>query len=374
MLVWVPSQEPSLQHRLSLKISKENSFFNSSYTTRSGPNMADLLRPSRLAAILLALYDFVLANKVFCHEFLTQSRVGKTHEAPFSKFVSFNSYLYTHAYRSGRATMYSYLTLLILLILVEDTTLAKLLCETSESVRLCRQRPPYLPISSGARPYAAAIVDLLTDGINHNLRKRLDATFYLQSVAVLSKLLSHLARSRIKLIYHWSELWRSLLSFVRFLNTYAEDLKALPRTTEVVQSVVDLLTLALTAGESFLLDSSAYDDLFYKLVESGDALVKLRDSYSLASATEKQSHINTLIGVSKHYQELIDSQRVKKEHLTPREINKIIRQGYETLSIEAQEGDTVEGGYKEAEHRSILKRVARVAVADATVIVTDFPK
>jgi hypothetical protein len=36
------------------------------------------------------------------------------------------------------------------------------------------------------------------------------------------------------------------------------------------------------------------------------------------------------------------------------------------LSIEARDGsENGEGGYREAEYRSVLKRVARVAVADA---------
>ena len=73
-----------------------------------------------------------------------------------------------------------------------------------------------------------------------------------------------------------------------------------------------------------------------------------------------------MVGVSEHYKELIDSQRAKKEHLSPREVSKIIKQGYETLSIESKDGpENGEGGYREAEYRSVLKRIARVAVADA---------
>lgn len=171
--------------------------------------------------------------------------------------------------------------------------------------------------------------------------------------------------------YHWAELWRSLLSFVRFLTTYSEDLKNVARTTELVQALVDVLLLALTTGESFLPDAAAYDDLFYKLVESGETLVRLRDLYSISTEAEKDSHINTLIGVSKHYQELIDSQRAKKEHLSPREVSKIIKQGYETLSLEGKERpEDAESGYREMEFRSVLKRVTRVAVADGANLVS----
>lgn len=264
--------------------------------------------------------------------------------------------------------MYASLTLIIFLILVEDSTTAKVLCETSEPVRLCRQRPPHLPLPKGERPYAAAIIDILIDGINHNLRKRVDTSLYIQKLTVLSRLLSYLAKSRTKLTYHWSELWRSLLSFVRFLTTYSEDMKKLTKSTELVSALVDVLTTALSGGEAFLPDAAAYDDLFYKLVESGEALIKLRDAYSISTDSEK-SAINTLISVSQHYKEMIESQRANKQHLSPREINKIIKDGYESLSFDTKEDVEQESKFREVEYKTELKRITRVVVADGAALV-----
>ncbi|KAK0948064.1 hypothetical protein LTR29_000588 [Friedmanniomyces endolithicus] len=325
--------------------------------------------PGPEAATLITIYDFALANKLFCRRFVTQEATDKEKPPPFSTFISFTSYIYQHAYRSARASSYAYLTLLILFILVEDAAIAKLLCETTAPVRLCRQRPPFNPLPKTDRSYAAAVIDLLADGINHNLRKRLDTAFYAQTLTVLSRLLTYLTRSRTKLQYHWSELWRSLLSFVRFLNQYAEDMHTLPGTTQLVQSLVDLLALALTGGEALLPDETAYDDLFYKLVESGDALVKLRDTYQLGKPDGKGAAIETLIGVSQHYQEVIESHRAKKEHLSPREIQKIIRQGYDTLNVEAQgDGQEQMRGFREADIKNEVKRFFKVVVADAVVL------
>ncbi|KAF2478968.1 hypothetical protein BDY17DRAFT_257459 [Neohortaea acidophila] len=331
------------------------------------PQQRELLaeQPGLEISTLLTLYDFVLCNKLFSHHFVTTPSLDGSQPPPFSMFVSFNSYLYQHAFRSSRASTYAYLTLLVLLILVEDTTTAKLLSETSAPVRLCRQRPPLLPAINGERTYATAIIDLLTDGINHNLRKKLDSNFYLQSLIVLSRLLTYLAKTRTKFTYHWSELWRSLLSFVRFLTAYEEDVRRLSRATEVVHALMDVLIIALTGGENFLPDAAAYDDLFYKLVESGEVLVKLRDTYSIATGSER-SPINTLISVSQHYKEMIESQRSKKQHLSPREVNKIIKQGYETLSFDVKdEADQAAAKYREVQYKTELKRIARVVVADA---------
>lgn len=41
---------------------------------------------------------------------------------------------------------------------------------------------------------------------------------------------------------------------------------------------MNLIALALSAGDAFLPGAAEYDDLFYKLVEAGDVLVKFRDN------------------------------------------------------------------------------------------------
>ena len=192
---------------------------------------------------------------------------------------------------------------------------------------------------------------------------------YHQLLSVLSRILTQLYKSRLKVIYHWSEVWRSLLSFARFLTSYADDLKSMGGTSEIVDTLVEVLSTAMTSGEAFLPDATSYDDLFYKLVESGEALVKLRDTYGLSEAGVS-SPVNNLIGVSKHYQELIEDQRAKKEHLSPREVNKIIKKGYETLNIETSENVSQVEKFKEAEHKSELKKIVRIAVADALAVVS----
>ena len=122
------------------------------------------------------MYDFTLANKLFCME-LIQNQVGSKTSA-LASFLSFSSYLHQHAHRSARAASYAHLTLFTIQILVEDPVILKRLCETAVSVRLSRQRAPYLPVVKGDRTLAANILDVVIDSINHNLRKRLDIDLY----------------------------------------------------------------------------------------------------------------------------------------------------------------------------------------------------
>ncbi|CAN9432582.1 unnamed protein product [Alternaria sp. RS040] len=249
--------------------------------------------PGPEIGVLLSVYDFANANKVFCFNLVKStpnaSSDAAASQSPLSAYLSLTSYMFQHAHRSARAALYTYLSLFVLQILVEDQTLAKRLCK----------------------------------------------------------------------------LWRTLLSFVRFLTTYESDIKSNYKSNKMIDLLVNLLAFALSSGENFLPDPAAYDDLFYKLVESGDTLVKFRDAFGLTSSAGKQGSMQTLINVSNHYQTLLNDKGKARKHLSPQEVHAVIKQGYETLSIDASEGLDRWDKFREADHKSTLKKIARVVVEDA---------
>ena len=141
--------------------------------------------------------------------------------------------------------------------------------------------------------------------------------------------------------------------------------------------MVNLLALGLSAGETFLPTPAAYDDLFYKVVESGDVLVKFRETYGLEK--RGSNSIDTLVSVSGHYKEMLAEGGGKKgdgavggkgakagggSQLTSLQVAEVIKQGYETLSIRAKEGLDSWEKYREADERTLLKKMARAAVGD----------
>ena len=302
-------------------------------------------------------------------------------EAPFCAFLSYTSYLVHHAYRSPRATIYGLLNFLILRIIIEDLALCKILCdpETLVAVRLCRQRQPLLPATPKSRPAAAPILDILVDSINHNLRRHLDIPLYISCIGLIHRLLSYLTFTRTRLIYHWSLLWQTLLSFLRFLTTYAPSLTAQdPDLPLLINPFLATLALAVSSGESFLPDPAAYDDLFYKLVEAGDYLPRFKKAFEmhLRQPSENISTtlngpttapIDILIQVAAHYHDLVEAEKGKGRmgnNMSPREVSKVIRQGYDSLNLPAIEGLDRWDRFREGDERGMLKRVARVAVED----------
>lgn len=343
----------------------------------------DYARPGNEAAVLLATYDFTHANKLFCFNLVTLAP-EKGEEQPFASYISLTSYLLTHAHLSQRAALYSHLSLMVFRLLIEDPVLCKRMCSDDNKVpvRLCRQRQPYLPLVRGERVLATAVIDTMIDGLNHNLKRRLDVGMYTLCVGILLRIISYLSRSRTRLAgYHWSELFRCLLSLVRFLTTYAADLQGLPHVETLLDHVVNLLALGLSAGEAFLPTPAAYDDLFYKVVEAGDTLVKFRDTYHLAN--RPTNSIETLVSVSTHYKTLLaegggggavggkGSKTGAAGVLTSLQVADVIKQGYESLSIQAKEGLDGWERYREADERTLLKKVARVAVGDVRALVAE---
>ncbi|KXJ96470.1 hypothetical protein Micbo1qcDRAFT_1020 [Microdochium bolleyi] len=324
--------------------------------------------PGEEASLLLGTYDFSHTNKLFCFNLVSCPPLSGE-EQPIANVLSLTSYLLEHAFLSSRATHYAHLSLMVFRLLVEDQVLCRRICseESKVAVRLCRQRQPYLPLVKGERVLATSVLDTMIDGINHNLRKRLDVSLYSQCVGIMLRIVSYLSRSRTRLQYHWSELFRSLLSLIRFLTTYASELKDLTHIETLLDLVVNLLALALSSGEGFLPTPASYDDLFYKIVESGDVLIKFRDTYKLSSRASNS--IETLISVNTHYKSILDSGGASKRHLTSMQVAEVIKQGYESLSIQAKEGLDGWERYREADERTLLKKMARATVVDAKSIV-----
>jgi hypothetical protein len=71
--------------------------------------------------------------------------------------------------------------------------------------------------------------------------------------------------------------------------------------------------------------------------------------------------------VSRHYHSLLegDGKTKGKKNLSPREVQKVIQSGYDTLSIQAKEGLDRWEKFREADYRNVLKKMARIGVEDA---------
>lgn len=162
-----------------------------------------------------------------------------------------------------------------------------------------------------------------------------------------------------------------MLSFLRFLLTYTDDIRSIRGSSVMIDRLVNILAFSLSYGENFLPDSASYDDLFYKLVETGDILAKFRDSFRLTDQSGVSS-IQTLLSVSSHYHALLEGDgkgKPRSKNLSPHEVTVVIKQGYDTLSIEASEELDRWDRFREADFKTALKKIARAVVDDAKVLI-----
>ena len=348
--------------------------------------------PGPEAALLLSTYSFVNSNKLFATKLATLSAPSKSTESPFSAFLSLTSYLGHHAFRSERCLHYSLLSLFTLRIMTEDNLAMKQLTspDAKTSVRLCRQRAPFLPLITSDRIPILAVLDICIMAITHNLRKRLDVPLHKTSLFVIHRVLTYLSRQKLRLPHQWSYMWGSLLSLLRFLTQYSSSLQAMSPdiSNAICIPLTTILSFALTNGDTFLPSASDYDDLLYKIVQAGQGSVPTTDQTQDTSTTATTSlglfskfttsyslttdpSSKTLLQIFSHFQSLLTTTgtntAARKQHYSPHEVAAVLKEGYETLDTDV--GSATDFGawtpWREGEEKALLKRIIRSVVEDA---------
>ncbi|KAF9431602.1 hypothetical protein BGZ76_000086 [Entomortierella beljakovae] len=258
------------------------------------------LLPDGRVTILLIFYDLINTNKRFLHIFLnysasttapnnpqessTEQSSSEGGESGLASFLSFASYLMQHN-RTHRTSPYTHLCLIILLILVEDINTYPHLCSIPQSqdqpsafltnsnasgiVRLCRQRQPVLPMVKQARPIAAVLIDVILGFLKHNMRKKLRVDCFRIAVAILFSLASHFKLLRVRLPYHWVEVWNTLQGLVKFLQSNTKAIEHIPDSRDLVAEAIDLVNYFVTYGDLFMPDPASLYALYYEIVRSG---------------------------------------------------------------------------------------------------------
>jgi len=154
--------------------------------------------------------------------------------------------------------------------------------------------------------------------------------------------------------------------------------------TQICQPLTCILAFSLSHGDNFLPDPASYDDLFYKIIEAGDAILpKFIIAYSIKSLSpthKLRQATETLTTISAHYENLLKTST--KKHQSPREVQKVIGEGHETLgdvmdnistkTAGAGSAGDMEFGYyekwRESAWKMEFKRIVRTVVEDGSML------
>ncbi|KAG0324664.1 hypothetical protein BGZ99_001601 [Dissophora globulifera] len=280
--------------------------------------------PDGRVTVLLIFYDLIYSNKRFMHIYLnyststansSQQNGASTSSAPpqlassldatetgetgLGSFLSFSSYLLQHN-RTHRSAPYTHLCLIIMLIITEDSTSISHLCSIPQTqdqisslplgaasgtetgganksnvmatVRLCRQRQPVLPKVKQARPMAAVFLDVVLGFLKHNMKKRMQVDCFRRF-----KIL------RVRLPYHWVEMWNTLQGLVKFLQSNGKAFEQQPDARDLAAETIDLVNYFVTFGDLIMPDPASLYALYYEIIRSGiEPFSDLAKQFSIA--------------------------------------------------------------------------------------------
>ncbi|CAO3618176.1 unnamed protein product [Mucor fragilis] len=343
--------------------------------------------PSAQTALLLPLFDLVNGNPYFIHTIVnvcskidSESSTTPTHTKTtlLTSLISFASYLFENN-RTERTNMYARLLLTILLRLIEENSVMNYITRdgSAAAVRLCRQRSPSLPLNKSSRSLFCAILDGMLLFIRHNIRKKLDLTSYKLAFSIMHRVLSFVSKHKIRLNYHWVELWPSLTSTLHFTAQRLEELQFKEEFPLFLASFVSVFNMCVTHGETFLSDTKSYDSLYYEIIRATADFIKLSDyvnqSINLkARAGERtpsitQNEFYNIKLICNHFKPALDEWQAAKniKFPTPEQVMSVISENYATLELRPMDKLDLYVAFNEIPtEMGFFRQVLRVVVND----------
>ncbi|BGP31189.1 hypothetical protein JCM10296v2_002953 [Rhodotorula toruloides] len=242
--------------------------------------------PPEMVVVLLAFYELLNSNKTFCSLVFGEREDGAPPSLP-TELISLTSYIVSHAsVTTHRASLYSRLCIIILLILVEEGE-GKLSVprEGGEEIRVCRQRQPMLPPRDPARAIPlSAMIDTVVIFLRHGLKKRLDVDTYTIALRLLQRIFQQLKTEKLRIARDWVVVWRAMLSLASFIVTHSFELRQNSGGLDTLISQL-FITLSYAAywGEHILPSSAAQARLHYELLHADETLDALSDILGISS-------------------------------------------------------------------------------------------
>ncbi|KAH9824984.1 hypothetical protein DFH28DRAFT_1077448 [Melampsora americana] len=237
--------------------------------------------PIRPTCILLPIFDFLRANTTFLNVLMSDDEF-------WAEFLSFSSYLFSHASASKRSRAYARLVIVMLIVLVEEGGLVLSQAERQVKVKFCRQMNREPPICS--------ILDLSILFLRHNLRRELEIESYLDCLRLVHCILVNVQTHQIRLKYDWSELWRALVSIGSLIGGRNGELNQYPKIDKVAQQILDVFSFAVIWSENLFIDTNGISGLYYEILRASHTI---RQLLKIGGVSSNESLNQTILSHSK---------------------------------------------------------------------------
>ncbi|CAJ0634780.1 5969_t:CDS:2 [Entrophospora sp. SA101] len=127
-----------------------------------------------------------------------------------------------------------------------------------------------------SRPIVCFILDICVGFLIHNMRRKLQSDLYSLTLGIIHRIIFQLKTNKIRLDYHWVELWNSLINLLKFIKSnidYFEDKSVIIK--EVLMLVIDIINLSISYGDQFFNEALSYDNLFYEIIRNKETFENL---------------------------------------------------------------------------------------------------
>lgn len=357
--------------------------------------------------------------------------------SPLFNFFSFTSFLFQYQHKNERARIYTRLCLLIMRCFVNDYDLTKELINENlkNHLFICRHKNPPLKYKDSIELSIDGFLDSIQILIRFNLTRRFNIEDFKLDIINLYHLINFLKIENIRIDYNWDDLWETIFQLFKFISSQYEVfynnltisnnndsqesistigtknssnindtlLKSLTTQTQksklkapskkdlqfVVESLFLILYQCLKNGDIFIEKQQHYDDLFYKLLQSNLILNKLILEQFINLKNSKVAIV--LLDIISHYSnpknnnnanndqnsENDNTVQVKNINFSSSdEVEQVIKQGYDTLSLPNINNNTNNGKgkedlnelfqkYKEGNERLYFKKLSQTVIKDA---------
>ncbi|XP_041785611.1 armadillo-like helical domain-containing protein 3 isoform X2 [Anopheles merus] len=274
------------------------------------------------------------------------------------------------------------LCLLILTCIAEDQYANSMMHDTNLTFKVSlhrahmRHRKLTSEKVSKPQPLANTLLDLLVEFIVSHLLKKFPIELYLLCVGIIHRVIIYQKRCRVRIAYHWKDLWTAIISLLKFLIYHEQNLMKRCNIFDLALQVINIFNLFITYGDTFLATTNSYDELYYELNREEKVFCELHAMVlryaSMQDCEYKEDSIRLLnalsniLAIIKHFQMKIKEWLASQSLSTPTEqqILEQIQKNYD-LTLKLQDSlDQYERYSERPKHVLFFANLVKEVMAD----------